>query len=466
MHGHYKIYGIAIGSVALISGLAWYFTPSAPTESGEARFLSLGTPRALEVDNKKELKVLLSDPAIAKNWGLMGTDGSSDVQAAKAWGVTQGSRDIVVAIIDTGVDINHADLKKNLWKNPGETGFDKNGKDKATNGLDDDGNGLRDDIYGWNFVADTNDLTDRHGHGCHIAGIVGAEGGNGVGISGVSPQVSMMILKYYDPYAKANDNLKNTIRAIRYAVEKRKLYDRGDANGANVRIINYSGGGVEYSQEERDAVIAAKEAGILFVAAAGNEKSNSDVSKYYPADYPEDNIISVTAINPDAQVLPTSNYGEKTVHIAAPGEGIFSTLPGGKYGIMTGTSQATAFVTGVGALIMAHNREFGYRQVREQILKTSDQKLGLQDKTKFSGKLNSYRALVELPENVTITGIPTNTRKELTFTGDPNVAKPEAEGALQTATYILNQVLTRQPADRATTTGTEPLAPQPVETPN
>ncbi|MEQ1876152.1 MAG: S8 family peptidase [Bdellovibrionia bacterium] len=435
-----RIHLIAIGLVGVVTGLAWYFTPRAGQVSAsevehEARFLSLGVPKPLDIDHKKELKVLLADPAIAKNWGLMGTDGSSDVQAAKAWGVTQGSREIVVAVIDTGIDIAHSDLRNNLWKNPGETGFDKNGKDKATNGLDDDGNGMPDDVHGWNFVANNGELTDRHGHGTHIAGIVGAEGGNGVGISGVSPQVSIMVLKYYDPYAKANDNLKNTILAIRYAIAKK------------AHIINYSGGGIEYSQEERDAVIAAKEAGILFVAAAGNEKSNSDVAKYYPADYPEDNIISVTAINPDAQVLSTSNYGEKTVHIAAPGEGIFSTLPGNKYGIMTGTSQATAFVSGVAALIMAHNREFAFRQVREQILKTSDQKLGLQDKTKFSGKLNSYRALVELPENVTLTGIPTNNpRRHQVFSGDPNVARPSGEGALQTATYILNQVLTRQPA--------------------
>ncbi|HEX4924172.1 MAG TPA: S8 family peptidase [Bdellovibrionales bacterium] len=430
---------IAVGTLILsATGFFGYrqLKPEPVDESGTARFLSLGTPRALELDSKKELKVLLSDPAIAKNWGLMGTNGESDVAAAKAWAVTQGSRDIVVAVIDTGIDSKHPDLRKNLWRNPGETGFDKNGRDKATNKLDDDGNGFVDDVHGWNFVGDNHDLADRHGHGTHIAGIVGAEGGNGVGISGVSPQVSLMVLKYYDPYAKANDNLKNTIRAIRYAIQKK------------AHIINYSGGGIEYSQEEREAVQAAKEAGILFVAAAGNEKSNSDQQKYFPADYPEDNIISVTAINPSAQVLPTSNYGEKTVHIAAPGEGIFSTLPDGKYGLMTGTSQATAFVSGVAALILAHNREFNYRKVRDQILKTSDQILGLQDKTATSGKLNSYKALVQLSENVTVSGVPTNaSRVQAPVYNNGPAARP-TENALQTATFILN-ALGRKPADKA-----------------
>jgi thermitase len=422
----------------LTAALSYYgynhFRPESD-DSGEARFLSLGTPRALELDTKKEMKVLLADPAIAKNWGLMGTKGVSDVDIAKAWEITQGSRDIVVAIIDTGIDVNHPDLRKNLWLNSGETGFDKNGKDKASNKIDDDGNGMIDDVHGWNFVVDNNDLTDRHGHGTHIAGIVGAEGGNGIGISGVAPQVSLMVLKYYDPYAKANDNLKNTIRAIRYAIQKK------------VNIINYSGGGIEYSSEEHDAVKAAREAGILFVAAAGNERSNSDTSKYFPADYALDNIISVTAINPDAQVLSTSNYGEETVHIAAPGEGIFSTLPSGKYGLMTGTSQATAFVTGVAALILANNRDFNYGHVRKQILSTSDEISSLRAKTKTSGKLNSYRALVTLSENVVASGIPTRIPVNQGRIFAPQPQLRPSEPAVQTANFILN-VLSRKPADK------------------
>jgi subtilisin family serine protease len=385
---------VLLSSLLILSG--WILWDQALRESwgasGNTRLLSLGVPREMHLEANKELKVLLSDPAIQKNWGLMGTNGASDIRASRAWEITQGSKDVVVAIIDTGIDAHHVDLKHNLWNNPGESGLDSRGRDKATNGVDDDGNGFIDDVHGWNFVTQTSDLTDHHGHGTHVAGIIGAEGGNGVGISGVCPHVSLMVLKYYDPKAHANDNLANTIKAIHYAVRM----------GANV--INYSGGGTDYSREEHDAVREARDKGILFVAAAGNERSNSDISHYYPADYDLDNIISVTAINPDAEVLSSSNYGASSVHIAAPGEGIFSTLPGGKYGLMTGTSQATAFVTGVAALIMANNHNFDYHQVRKQILSTADEIPNLRNKNKTSGKLNSWAALAIQPD-IPATGV-------------------------------------------------------------
>lgn len=350
------------------------------------RSLIPGTPKIQKLEDAKgEKHILMNDPSIQKNWGLMGTQGKSDIKANKAWDVTTGDRDIRVAIIDTGVDVRHHDLNANIWKNPGETGTDKNGKPKETNGIDDDGNGFVDDINGWDFATSSPRVVDSHGHGTHIAGIIGAVGGNGIGVVGVCPKVSLMVLKYYDPNAKGNDNLKNTIRAIKYAVD----------NGAH--IINYSGGGTEPNDDEFKAIQYAREKGVLVVAAAGNEKSNSDLAPYYPADYNLDNIISVTAIDSYARVLNSSNYGTKSVHIAAPGKDIYSTLPGNQGGTMTGTSQATAFVSGVAALILAHNKTFAYKQVREQIVKTSDEIPELRGKTKFSGKLNSYAALTILP---------------------------------------------------------------------
>ena len=329
---------------------------------------------------KKEKDVLMTDPAMKFKWGMNGST-AADISTNLAWSISRGSKDIIVAVIDTGIDVNHPDIKNNLWKNPGETGLDKNGKDKATNGIDDDGNGFVDDVHGWNFVANNHNLEDNHGHGTHIAGIVGAEGDNGIGISGVAPKVSIMVLKYYDPKAKFNDNLGNTIKSIEYA------------NKMGAKIINYSGGGLEFSRREYNAIKESREKGILFVAAAGNERSNSDIHNYFPADYNLDNIISVTAINQQAKVLKSSNYGKESVHIAAPGEDIFSLLPGGRYGQMTGTSQATAFVSGVAALVFANNNSFDYKQVRKQILITSDEIEGLRQKTKYSGKLNSYAAL-------------------------------------------------------------------------
>jgi subtilisin family serine protease len=370
---------------------------------------------------KSEKQVLFNDPFVKDKWGLDKT------AAAKAWEVTQGSKDIIVAVIDTGVDEKHRDLAGNLWVNPGETGKDANGNDKATNGIDDDGNGYIDDVHGWNFVSNNNSLVDNHGHGTHIAGIIGARGGNGFGISGVAPKVSLMILKYYDPKASNSNNLKNTVDAIKYATKM------------HANIINYSGGGTDYSSEEFAAVKGAQQAGILFVAAAGNERSNSDESgkHYYPADYELPNIISVTAVNKEeTKVLASSNYGLRTVDIAAPGENIYSTLPGGGFGLMTGTSQATAFVTGVAALIEAHNRDFDYSEVKKYILRTGDEYPTLLSKTGSAKLLNSYKALVTLDQGVGLSGvIATNTSAmgAKAFSADQNIREPKLNvSAMQT----------------------------------
>lgn len=360
--------------------------------------------------DKKDVSVLLNDPAMNQKWGLVQN------QIGKAWRISQGSKKIKVAIIDTGIDKNHEDIKENLWKNSGETGFDDQGRDKATNGVDDDGNGFVDDVYGWNFVKNDNDLSDNHGHGTHIAGIVGAVGGNGKGISGVSPEVSLMILKYYDPKGYGEDNLKNTIKAIHYAID----------NGAH--IINYSGGGLEYSADEKAAVEKARRRGILFIAAAGNERSNSDIKKYYPADYNLDNIISVTAIDDKTKVLPSSNYGVMTVDIAAPGNNIYSTLPNNKYGFMTGTSQATAYVSGVAALVLAHHTEYKPIQVAKYLKNTGDIIEGLKDKTKHTRRLNSYRALTILDSGVGATGViaenTSNMKMNFSTDSSPDTAQP------------------------------------------
>ena len=336
---------------------------------------------------ENEPSALFNDPAIKQAWGLKKSD------AARAWKVTHGSKNVVVAVIDTGIDINHEDIKSNLWKNPGETGLDKNGKDKASNGIDDDKNGYVDDVYGWNFVGSTNDLTDNHGHGTHIAGIIGAEAGNQKGISGISPEVSLMIIKYYDPKVTNTDNLKNTINSINYAIKM------------GAQIINYSGGGTDYSQEEFEAVKKAEKNGILFVAAAGNERSNSDQFHYYPADYKLTNIISVTAMDPSKDVLSTSNFGTETVDIAAPGQNIISTLPGNSYGFMTGTSQATAFVTGAAVLVKANKPDFKFDDIKKYILSTGDASPTLALKTRTSRSLNLFKALTILDQGMSANGV-------------------------------------------------------------
>lgn len=380
----------------------------------------LSDPKKSQKNSKKEEKVILNDPKMSEAWGFNKTA----VEAA--WKISTGSKDITVAVIDTGIDINHKDLSNNLWVNSGEVGLDASGKDRATNKIDDDGNGFIDDVHGWNFVSNNNDLKDNHGHGTHIAGIVGAEAGNGFGVAGVAPKVSIMSLKYFDPAVPNANNLSNTIRAIRYATKM------------GAKIINYSGGGLEYSAEEYEAIKSAKEKGILFVAAAGNERSNSDKNHYYPADYPLTNIISVTAANETNNVLPSSNYGQFTVDIQAPGSNIYSTLPGNVFGNMTGTSQATAFATGVAVLVWAHYKDFNAEQIKKYILRTGDDVPESQrNKTRYAKQLNSYKALVMLDSNQVLTGFaPTNTdgiphgayaisegHKEIKFNGNGMVSQ-------------------------------------------
>ena len=347
--------------------------------SPDKRELELGLVKDQTNSVVDEPSALFNDPAIKQAWGLKKSD------AARAWSVSQGNKNTIIAVIDTGIDENHEDLKNNLWTNPGESGTDAKGNDKASNGIDDDQNGFIDDIHGWNFVSGNNKLTDNHGHGTHIAGIIGAEAGNNKGIIGISPNVSLMVLKYFDPKVPNTDNLKNTIASIRYAVKM----------GAH--IINYSGGGTDYSQDEFEAVELAEKKGVLFVAAAGNERSNSDQHHYYPADYSLKNIISVTAIDPTTEVLSSSNYGVLTVDIAAPGQNILSCLPQNSYGLMTGTSQGCAFVTGAASLVMSHkNQYFKATEVKKYILATGDSASSLIAKTKTSRQLNLFKALTIL----------------------------------------------------------------------
>ncbi|MEO0336416.1 MAG: S8 family peptidase, partial [Pseudomonadota bacterium] len=399
------------------------------------RTLELGKVIPSENSLKKEVQVLMKDPAMSEKWGLKLTD------SKRAWRVSQGSKDIVVAVIDTGADM-HTDLTGNLWRNSGETGKDIRGNDKATNGIDDDQNGYIDDVHGFNFVGNNHDLSDNHGHGTHIAGIIGAEGGNGVGISGVAPKVSLMILKYYDPKAPGINNLMNTVKAIDYAVR----------NGAH--IINYSGGGLEPSPQEKAAIARAEKRGILVVAAAGNEQSDSDVHGYYPADYDLKNIISVTAINKSRRVLDSSNWGLNSVDLAAPGHNIYSLLPGNQYGFMTGTSQATAFVSGVAALVMAQDPELrSAEKIHKYLTQTGDIDMNLLGKTRYTKRLNSYKALAikdsdsswngtraENAVNIKASTFASNPGLALSDIGSETSGSPEGHFASQTRNILKHLV--------------------------
>lgn len=290
--------------------------------------IHLLNPKTERLQPAPEATVLHGRSETSLSWGL------NEIRAPKAWLETRGAKDIVVAVIDTGCDVHHPALLHNIWNNPGESGLDENGNPKATNGVDDDLNGFVDDVHGWNFAGDSADIRDDNGHGTHIAGLIG-------GTTGVAPQVSLMVLKYFSEDTKGEENLINTVRAIRYAVKM------------GAKIINYSGGGIIRSDLEEETIRWAGRQGVLFVAAAGNEGLNSDFFHFYPANYELQNVISVGASDRNGGLLKISNFGKSTVDIVAPGKNIYSTLPNGHFGYMTGTSQATAFITGLAALIMS-----------------------------------------------------------------------------------------------------------------
>jgi subtilisin family serine protease len=285
----------------------------------------------------------------------------------------QNDKSITVAIIDTGVDIKHRDLRDVIWHNPGELGLDPQGRDKSKNGFDDDGNGYIDDVHGWNFAGQNNIVMDSYGHGTHVAGIVKHEFQRLFYKKerGAARTLKLMVLNYYNSDASDKVNLNNTARAIEYAT----------AMGAD--IINYSGGGSQPNRLEHQAIEKAAQKGVLFIAAAGNNKSNTDRHRFYPAGYELNNIISVAATDRDGLLQDFSNYGAQSTDLAAPGAEINSTLPNNKYGLMSGTSQATAHITGVAAALLAEKPMASAAQMLARLIDISDYSSSLEGKTRF-----------------------------------------------------------------------------------
>jgi thermitase len=295
---------------------------------------------------------------------------------------TENLNHVIVAVVDTGVDLNHPSLKHSLWTNPGETGRDKDGNDKASNGIDDDRNGHIDDVHGWNFADGNNDVTDHHGHGTHISGIIAAKASSKNNFKGVSPNAKIMVLKYYGNSQSGKSQVKATIEAFRYATRM----------GAG--IINYSAGGNTPNPVEQAVIEQAAKQGVVLIAAAGNLSVNTDESPYFPASYDSDNIISVAGHTPLQSLIEASNYGLQTVDLSAPGENVFSTLPGSGFGNMSGTSQATAFVTGTAALLMGQqDPPHSAQQLKIRLANSGTLNSQLKGKIANGRKLSAKRAL-------------------------------------------------------------------------
>jgi subtilisin family serine protease len=333
------------------------------------------------------------DPDFDKLWGLNNTGQSvngwigtpdADIDASETWDLFTGDTDTIIAVIDTGVDYTHEDLAGNIWINPGESGLDTYGRDKATNDFDDDGNGYPDDVRGWDFYTGDNEPLDNDSHGTHVAGVIAAEMNNNTGVSGVSPGARIMPLRFMDGTGSVSDE----IEAIDYAIEK------------GVKIINMSFGSYTFSFSEREAMSDAGDAGVLFVAAAGNKNNDNDgSSSLYPASYNLSNIISVTATNQDDNLWYDSNYGTISVDVGAPGVNIYSTTPGNSYSYKNGTSMATPHVAGLAALLWGFDPGLTYMQVRDIILESVDPLPSLTGKIATGGRINAFNALTfELPD--------------------------------------------------------------------
>ena len=325
-----------------------------------------------------------NDPRYGELYGLnnLGSTGGTvdaDIDAPEAWSVTTGSKDVVVAIIDTGVDYNHPDIAPNYWTNPAETGLDANGIDKSANGIDDDGNGFIDDFRGWDFVNNDNDPMDDHNHGTHCAGTIGAKGDDGVGVVGVNWNVSMVGVKFLS--GSGSGSLADAVKAIEYTT------------GLGVTLTSNSWGGGGYSDTMHAAINAANSAGVLFVAAAGNSSANNDLNPHYPSSYDSDNVIAVAATDHIDGIAGFSCFGLNSVDVGAPGKDILSTVASNGYASYSGTSMATPHVSGLAALVKSAYPDATAAQIKARILNTADVIPSLEGKTVTGGRINAFNAL-------------------------------------------------------------------------
>lgn len=325
------------------------------------------------------------------SWGISPAGKSSTINVVDAWKKFEGRKDIVVAVIDTGIDPTHPFLKDNLYT--------VNGTSSSTN-------------YGVDFsksAKNRNQPIDTHGHGTHVSGIV----------KSVFPTVKILPLKYYDKAASGKDNLDSTIAALKYAVDN------------NVDVINYSGGGPEADFAELEILKKAEAKGILVIAAAGNEESNIDNKKnaYFPASYKLSNIITVTAYNESLQILSSSNYGKESVDVAAPGYQIKSSLNLGRAGFLTGTSQATAFVTGVVAMIKSQYPNTTPEQMKNIIINSAKKEFSFTGKCKSEGRLDAAKAL-EYASQINKNSVDSKFAQKSNKAATRNLANSKKEGKI------------------------------------
>tara|TARA_B100001057_G_scaffold220615_1_gene220994 strand:- start:2917 stop:12516 length:9600 start_codon:yes stop_codon:yes gene_type:complete len=308
------------------------------------------------------------------NTGQTGGTDDKDIDGPEAWDKTTGSKNVLGAIIDTGVDRNHEDLKANMWTNPGEI---------PGNGKDDDGNGFIDDVHGWDFVNNDNNPHDDHSHGTHCAGSIGGVGNNGKGVVGVAWNVSMVGIKFLS--GSGGGSTSDAIKSVAYATKI----------GVDFTSNSWGGGGSSASLKQ--AIEEAGKKGVGFIAAAGNHAGNNDSRPSYPASYDLDNVIAVGSHDHRGNKASSSCYGKKSVDLFAPGVSIYSTVPGNRYASYSGTSMATPHVAGAYALVQSLNPDWTCKQIKEALMNSTDAEAGLKERCVTGGRLNVFKALQTEP---------------------------------------------------------------------
>ncbi len=326
-----------------------------------------------------------NDPSFGQLYGM------TTIGAPQAWDITTGNRNIVVGVIDEGIDIVHPDLQPNIWTNPSP------GSIAAITG----------DLHGYDFRDNTGTIA-AESHATHVAGIIGAVGNNGQGVVGVNWLVSVMSLRFISEATNSGTDA-DALKAYNYAKQMRDLWTSSNqTKGANIRVLNASYGGGGYSQASADALNALGQSGILFVAAAGNDhvsssldSGNNDISPHYPSGYSLPNVISVAATNSTDSLASFSNFGSRTVTLGAPGVGILSTTPSNTYSSFSGTSMAAPHVAGAAALLCAANANLSVNQLRALLSFNGDVVPALQGKTLSGRRLNVFKSLQAMNEGDT-----------------------------------------------------------------
>ena len=336
----------------------------------------------IEPNYRRYFRRVPNDPGFSMQWGLNNTGqlagavAGVDMQVPLAWDINTGSKNVVVAVIDDSIDIFHEDLYANIWTNPGEI---------PNNGQDDDNNNYIDDVHGWDFVDNDNDPSANpgtlEGHGTHVAGNIGAMGDNGLGVTGVNWNVSIMPLKFLGDVA-------SQLGALDYAI----------ANGAT--IVNASWGGSQFSFAESAGMKKLLDAGILLVAAAGNWEGNNDRVPDYPSGLPYANILAVSALDMNGSLTPWSHFGSTHVDVAAPGVDVYTTSSNvtstKSYKYATGTSFSSPLTAGVAALISAQYPTATYQEIKGRIM-ASATPMAQHALSATDGMVNANQALTIAP---------------------------------------------------------------------